>query len=113
MISTDSHTQQPTWAHLSVVLDSKVESESGDSLSLGSGGNLQALHDAWETRVLESRVLSLGVLSDDGKVDVVVPGLEAWQGLADGDRGIDVELLPDGNVPRVVAGLVDGRVEDT
>jgi hypothetical protein len=102
-----------TATYLSVVLQRKVECESGDSLGLGSGGHLQALHDTRETLVLEPRVFSLGVFTDDGKVDIVVTGLKAWKGLADDDRRVDVELLTHSDVPRVVSGLVNRGEQDT
>lgn len=63
--------------------------------------------------MLQARVLTLRVLTNDGKVDVVVSGREARQGLADNDGSVDVELLTHSHVPRDVAGLRDGREKDT
>jgi hypothetical protein len=100
-------------AYLSSVLEGEVKGEPGDSLGSLSGGDLERLHDTREGLVLETRVLSLSVLSDDGEVDVVVSGLEAGEGLADDDRGVDVERLAHRNVPRVVLSGSHGGREDT
>ena len=62
--------------------------------------------------MLDTRVLSLRVLTDDGKVDVVVTSGEAREGLAKNDRRVDVKLLAHSHVPRDVAGLRDGGEED-
>jgi hypothetical protein len=85
--------------YLSVVLDGKVECESSDSLSLGPSGNLQALYDTWERRVLETRVFSLSVFSDDGEIDVFMSGRETWEGFAYNDRSVDIKSLTHGDVP--------------
>ena len=85
--------------YLSVVLDGKVECESSNSLSLGPSGNLQALYDTWERRVLETRVFSFSVFSDNGEIDVFVSGRETWEGLADNDGSVDIEGLTHGDVP--------------
>jgi hypothetical protein len=61
--------------------------------------------------VLEARVLALGVLTDDGKVDVGVAGREAGERLAEDDGCVDVELLAHGDVPGDVARL-DGCEKD-
>lgn len=63
--------------------------------------------------MLESRVLPLGVLSDYGKVDVLMSSGETRKGFADHDGRVDVECLTHGDVPRIVSGLVDGGVQDT
>lgn len=98
---------------LAVVLDGKVESETGNALGLGTGGDLERLYDTGVGLVLETRVLSLGVFTDDGKVDVLVAGGETWEGLADNNRRVDVEGLTHGDVPRVVACLLHGGEENT
>jgi hypothetical protein len=49
--------------------------------------------------LFEARVLSLGVLMDDGEVDVGVARREAWKRLAKDERRINVELLMRGDVP--------------
>lgn len=63
--------------------------------------------------MLEARVLSLSVLTDDGKVDIAVTGGESGNGLAQDEGSVDVELLAHGDVPRGVAGSLDRGVEDT
>jgi hypothetical protein len=63
--------------------------------------------------VLKARVLSLSVLTDDAQVDIVVAGLVARDVLDEDNRGVDVKLLSERNVERLVAGALDGRVEDT
>jgi hypothetical protein len=87
------------WTHLSVVLDGKVECESSNSLSLGPSRDLQALDNTWVRRVFKSRVLSLGVFSDDGEIDIVVSSWETWEGFADNDGSVNVECLTHGDVP--------------
>jgi hypothetical protein len=63
--------------------------------------------------VLETRILSFRVFSDNGKIDVLVSGGETGKGLADDDGCVNVESLTHGDVPRVVARLVDRGVENT
>ncbi|GKT63064.1 LOW QUALITY PROTEIN: hypothetical protein ColTof4_05343 [Colletotrichum tofieldiae] len=58
-------------------------------------------------------VLALGVLTDDGKVDTLVAGLVAGDVLDEGDGGVDVELLAHGDVEGLVAGALNGGVQDT
>lgn len=86
-------------AHLASVLEGKVKCETRDTLGLGTGGDFEVFHDTGVGLVLESRVFTLGVLSDDSKVDVVVAGGEAGEGLAENDGGVDVELLTHGDIP--------------
>ena len=96
---------------LPAVLESIVEREPGDPLGLDPGHDLQVFYDSRVTHVLQSGVLSLGVFTDDGKVDSVVSGGDTVQRLADDDVGVNVERLTHGDVPRVVS--VDGGVEDS
>ena len=63
--------------------------------------------------MLKTRVLALGVLTDDAKVNVLVACLIAGDILEEDDRGIDVEFLTEGDVEGAVAGALDGGVEDT
>ena len=63
--------------------------------------------------MLETRVLSLGVLTDDGKVDILVTGRVAGKRLADNERSVNVELLAHGDVPRVVRSSLDRSEENT
>jgi len=67
---------------LAVVLQGKVECEARDALCFGPGRDLQALDDAGVALVLQSRIFSLGVLTNDGKVDVRMSSGESREGLA-------------------------------
>lgn len=89
------------------------EGELGDTLRLGAGDDLERLDDAGNALVLETRVLTLGVLTDDAHVDVLVAGLVAGNVLDQADAGVDVELLTHGDVEALVAGAADGGVQDT
>lgn len=84
---------------LASILQREIEREAGDTLGLAARGDFERLDDTGERLVLEPGVLALGVLADDGKVDVVVPRGRAADGLAYDDGGIDVELLAHGDVP--------------
>lgn len=97
---------------LAVVGQGEAEGELGDALGLGAGDDLERLDDAGDGLVLKAGVLALGVLTDDGEVDVLVAGLVAGDVLDQDDRGVDVELLTEGDVEGLVAGAVDGGVED-
>lgn len=96
-----------------VVGEGKVEGKLGNALRLGAGDDLEGLDDAVDALVLEARVLTLGVLTDDAQVDVLVAGLVAGDVLDQGDGGVDVELLTHGDVEGLVAGAAYGGVEDT
>jgi len=50
---------------LAVVGESKGESEVGDTLRLHAGDDLKGLDNTWDGRVLQTRVFTLGVLTDD------------------------------------------------
>jgi hypothetical protein len=97
----------------STVGESERESELGDTLRLGAGDDLEGLNDTLNALVLKTRVLTLGVLSDDAQVDVLVAGLVAGDVLDQADAGVDVELLSHGDVEALVAGSADGGVKDT
>jgi hypothetical protein len=98
---------------LAVVGERKGEGELGDALRLLAGDDLERLDDAADRLVLETRVLALGVLTDDAEVDVLVARLVAGDVLEEDNGGVDVELLAEGDVEGAVAGALDGRVEDT
>jgi hypothetical protein len=97
----------------SAVGESEREGELGDTLRLGAGDDLEGLNDTLDALVLKTRVLTLGVLSDDAQVDVLVAGLVTGDVLDQADAGVDVELLSHGDVEALVAGSADGGVEDT
>lgn len=98
---------------LAVVGQSEVEGELGDALRLGAGDDLKGLDDTGDRLVLEARVLTLGVLTDDCEIDTLVAGLVAGDVLDEGDGGVDVELLAHGDVEGLVAGALNGSVQDT
>jgi hypothetical protein len=106
----ESRTRNTT--NFAVVLEGKVECESGDALRLVTGHDLETLDDAGVGLVLEAAVLALGVLADNDKVDVLVSGRHAGDGLAERDGSIDVELLTHSDVPGRVSAAFDGSVED-
>jgi hypothetical protein len=97
----------------STVGESEREGELGDTLRLGAGDDLEGLDDTGDALVLETRVLTLSVLTDDAQIDILVAGLVAGDVLDEGDGGVDVELLTHGDIEALVAGAADGRVEDT
>lgn len=63
--------------------------------------------------MLEAGVFALGVLTDDGEVNVLVAGLVAWDVLDEDNGGVDIELLAEGDVEGLVASALDRCVEDT
>ena len=97
----------------STVGEGEREGELGDTLRLGAGDDLEGLDNTLNALVLETRVLTLGVLSDDAQVDVLVAGLVAGDVLDQADGSIDVKLLSHGDVEALVAGSADGGVKDT
>lgn len=98
---------------LSVVAEGKVKGEAGNALRLGAGDDLEGLDDTGVGLVLETRVLSLGVLTDDGEVDALMAGGVAGDVLAENEGSVHVEVLADGDVEGRVAEGRDGGVEDT
>lgn len=98
---------------LAVVSERKGKGELCDALRLLAGDDLERLDDAADRLVLETRVLALGVLTDDAEVDVLVARLVAGNVLQQDDGGVDVEFLTESDVERAVAGSLDGSVQDT
>ena len=88
---------------LSVVAESKVKGETRNALRLGAGDDLERLDNAGVGLVLETRVLSLSVLTDDGKVNVLVAGGVSGNVLAEDQGGVHVQVLTDGDVEGGVA----------
>ena len=86
-------------AHLAAVLERKVECEPRNTLRLRARRDLQGLDDTGVALVLKARVLALRVLTNDGKINVVVASREARKRLAQHYGGVDVELLTHGDVP--------------
>ncbi len=98
---------------LAVVGKRKGEGKLGNALRLLTGDDLERLHDAVDGLVLETRVLALGVLTDDAEIDVLVASLVAGDVLEEDNRGVDVELLTKSDVEGAVTRALDGCVEDT
>lgn len=99
--------------YLSTILQCEIKRKPRNSIRLGPRADLQVFNDTGETLVLETGVFTLGVFTNDDKVDVLVSGGHAGEGLADDDRGVDVEGLSHGDVPRVVASDFHRGVQDT
>jgi hypothetical protein len=89
-----------------------LEGEAEDALRCGLGNEFDGLDDAVDDDVLDSTVFSLGVLTDQDGVDVVVWGLVTGNALARTDVGEKVEGSAEGEVKRDVA-LADGSSERT
>lgn len=98
---------------LPVVGKGEREGELGNALRLCAGDDLEGLDDTLDRLVLKSRVFTLGVLTDNAEVDVLVAGLVAGDVLDEDNRGVNVELLTESDVERLVAGALDWGVEDT
>jgi len=80
-----------------------LECEAEDALGSLAGDELDALDDTINNDVLNTRVFTLGVLTDQNSVDVVVGGLEASNGPARPDVGEEVEGSAQSQVQRDVA----------
>jgi hypothetical protein len=89
-----------------------LESESEDTLGSLTGDELDALDDAIDNDMLNAGVFTLGVLSDQDGVDVVVWGLVASDGAAGSQVSEEVEGSSEGEVKRDVT-LADGSSEGT
>jgi hypothetical protein len=87
-----------------------LEGVAQDALGSLAGDELDGLDDAVDNDVLDARVFSLGVLTDENGVDTVVGGLVALDGLARTDVGEEVEGTTESQVERDVA-LADGGLE--
>lgn len=60
---------------LAVVGQSEAESEFRNSLGLGAGDNFERFDDTWNRLMFQSRVFSLGVLTDNAKINILMAGL--------------------------------------
>jgi len=83
---------------LPVVRQGKTEGKFANTLRLGTGNDLQRLHNTLHGLVLETGVLSLGILTDNAEIDIIVSRLVSRDVLNQYDRGVDVEFLAQGNV---------------
>jgi len=91
--------------HLAVIPQREVEREPGDALGLGTCRHLQALDNTRVALVLKARVLTLSILTNDGKVNVGMAGGKPGERLAEDNRRVDVQLLAHGDVPGYMARL--------
>jgi len=98
---------------LAVVGKGKGKGKLSNTLRLCPGDDLQRLDHAGYGLMLKTGVLSLGVLTDDAEVDILVARLEAGNVLDQHDRCVDIELLTQSDVEGRVAGALDRGVENT
>jgi hypothetical protein len=89
-----------------------LEGIAQDALAGLAGDELDALDNTVDNNVLDARVLALGVLADEDRVDTVVGGLEAGDGAAGTQVGEEVEGTTQGKVQRDVA-LANGGGQRT
>jgi hypothetical protein len=89
-----------------------LEGVAQDTLAGLAGDELDALDDAVNDNVLNARVLALGVLADQDRVDVVVGGLVAGNRAAGTQVGEEVEGAAEGEVEGDVA-LANGGSKRT
>ncbi len=82
---------------------SVLEGEAQDALRSLPGDELDALHDTIDNNVLNTRVFTLGVLTDQHGIDVVVGGLVASDRTAGTQVGEKVEGAAKGKVQGDVA----------
>jgi len=87
-----------------------LEGESEDTLGSLASDELDALDNTVDNNVLNTRVFTLGVLSDQDSVDIVVRGLVASNGAAGSQVSEEVEGSAEGKVERDVA-LANGSLE--
>lgn len=87
-----------------------LESETEDTLGSFASDELDALHDTVDDNVLNTGVFTLGVLTDENSVDVVVGGLVAGNGAARTQVGEQVECTAESQVQGDVT-LANGGLE--
>jgi len=87
-----------------------LESEAQDALGGLLGDELDALHNTVHNNVLDTRVFTLGVLTNENSVDVIVRGLVAGNGAAGTDVSEEVEGTAQSQVQGDVT-LADGGLE--
>lgn len=98
---------------LAVVGQREAKGELGNALRLGTGDDLEGLDDALDGLVLQARVFTLGVLTDDAHVDALVASLVAGDVLDQRNGSIDVKLLSHGDVEGLVAGSLKRSMQNT
>lgn len=98
---------------LTVVLESKVVGKACNTLGLVLGDDLKRLHNARNRLVLEARVLTLGVFTDQGHVDILQTGLDTGNVLDKNKGSVNIQLPTQGNVKGSMARLFNGGVENS
>lgn len=78
---------------LPVVLDGVVEREFGNSQRLGLSDHFQTLDDSGHGLVLEGRVFSLGLFTNDDSVDILMASVDSRQAGNVDNVGVQVELI--------------------
>jgi len=91
--------------------DGVLEGEAQDALRGLLCDELDGLDDAVDDDVLDARVLALCVFTDQDRVDVVVGGFVAGNGLAGTQVGEEVEGAPESQVEGDVA-FADGGLRE-
>lgn len=89
---------------------SVLEGESQDTLRSLTGDKLDALNDAIDDNMLNARVFTLGVLSDQNGIDVVIGGLVASDGSAGSQVSEEVECSSESKVQGDMS-LANGGLE--
>jgi hypothetical protein len=74
------------------------ESELGDTLGLCAGDDLKGLDDTIDGGVLQTRVFTFCVFTDDAEVDILVAGFIARDVLDEDNVGVDVEFLTESDI---------------
>ena len=87
-----------------------LEGESQDTLGSLASNELDALDNTVDNNVLNTRVFTLGVLSDQDSVDVVVRGLVASDGAAGSQISEEVECSSESKVQGDMS-LANGGLE--
>lgn len=88
-----------------------LESKSEDALRSLAGDELDALHNSVNDNMLNSRVFSLSVLTDQDNVNIVVWSLVAGNGSARAEVSKEVEGSSEGQVERNMSLANGGLVE--
>lgn len=78
---------------LPVICKSEAESKLGYTLRLRSCDDLQGLDDACDGLVLQARIFTLGVLSNDAQIHIVMTRFVARDILDEDNGRIDIKLL--------------------
>jgi hypothetical protein len=63
--------------------------------------------------MLQARVFTLSIFSDDGEINVGMTSGESRKRLAQNNGGVYIELLAHGYVPGYVTGLGNGSEKDS